>query len=432
VTHDDAKEAPASERLRRWQGATVSTLSIGYVGYYFCRSNLAVAGPLLLREYGAEGFDKAALGAMVSWGVLAYALGKLLMGTLADFVGGRSVFLFGLVGSIAATVVFGFSSGAWAFTLAWSASRLCQAGGWGALVKIASHWFGPRRLGLVMGLLALTYPFGDFLAKLTLGEAVARGMGWRSVFFTAAAVAFGTAVIGTVFLRESPEDIGESLGETSSRSVYGAAATASKPESLRALFGPLLKSRAFLFVCAMSFGLTVIREAFSFWMPTYLVESAQLEPGTAAQVASAFPFAGGFSVLAAGVISDRWFGGRRGLVMVAFLAVATAGIGCLALRSEWDGALVPALLIALVGAAMTGPYAMLSGAIAIDLGGRVGSSTVAGVADAVGYIGSALAGVLIGKLANDIGWGAAFAMLAVLSFFTVIAAALYWREHDRP
>ena len=150
MTQDHAKEAPSSERLRRWQGATVSTLGIGYVGYYFCRSNLAVAGPLLLREYGAEGFDKAALGAMVSWGVLAYALGKLLMGTVTDFVGGRVVFLVGMVGSALATLAFGASSSVTAFTLAWCASRFFQSGGWGALVKIASRWYSPARMGAVM------------------------------------------------------------------------------------------------------------------------------------------------------------------------------------------------------------------------------------------------------------------------------------------
>lgn len=417
--------------LQRWQFTTVSSLGVGYVGYYFCRSNLSVAAPLLLDEYGAEGFDKATLGTLVSFGVLAYAAGKLLMGTLTDFVGGRRVFLAGLLASVAATVAFGFSSGVLLFTLAWCASRLAQAGGWGALVKIASHWFGPARLGAVMGVLALTYPFGDFLAKLTLGEAIAQGTGWRTVFFLAAGAGGAAALVCALLLRESPAEVGAPALATSPRSVFGAGAEASKPESLRALFGPLLRSRAFLAVCAMSFGLTVIREAFTFWTPTFLVDAARLDPGAAAKVASIFPFAGGFSVLGAGLVSDRWFGGKRGAVMVVLLIVATLGIAALALRPTWESALVPALLISLVGAAMTGPYAMLSGAIAIDLGGRMGSSTVAGVADAVGYLGSAVAGVAVGRLASDVGWNAAFALLAVLSATTVAAAAYYWHAHER-
>src|SRR5664279_5364162 len=36
--------------LFRWQAITFITLWVGYAGYYVCRSNLSVAGPLLQKE----------------------------------------------------------------------------------------------------------------------------------------------------------------------------------------------------------------------------------------------------------------------------------------------------------------------------------------------------------------------------------------------
>jgi len=58
-------------RAGRWRGITLASLFTGYTGYYVCRSNLSVAGPLLLQEFGPSGMDKAALGAIASAGVLA-------------------------------------------------------------------------------------------------------------------------------------------------------------------------------------------------------------------------------------------------------------------------------------------------------------------------------------------------------------------------
>src|SRR5262249_13346921 len=93
-------------RLRRWRTATAGTLLLGYAGYYVCRSNLSVAAPLLLAD-PSTGLDKATLGAIVSAGVLAYAIGKVANGVVADFLGGRAAFLGGMVLSIGATLWFG-------------------------------------------------------------------------------------------------------------------------------------------------------------------------------------------------------------------------------------------------------------------------------------------------------------------------------------
>jgi len=48
--------------LQRWQLRTAASLSIGYSAYYLCRSNLAVAAPLLIREFGSRGLTKEVIG----------------------------------------------------------------------------------------------------------------------------------------------------------------------------------------------------------------------------------------------------------------------------------------------------------------------------------------------------------------------------------
>jgi len=96
-----------------WQVLTVALMVIGYAGYYLCRSDLSVALPLLIDDMGKRGIPPAvatvSLGTIASLGVLAYAIGKFPSGWLADFLGGRRNFLFGMGGSILFTVLFGLA-----------------------------------------------------------------------------------------------------------------------------------------------------------------------------------------------------------------------------------------------------------------------------------------------------------------------------------
>jgi OPA family glycerol-3-phosphate transporter-like MFS transporter len=80
---------------------------------------------------------------------------------------------------------------------------------------------------------------------------------------------------------------------------------------------------------------------------------------------------------------------------------------------------------------MLGPYAFLSGAIALDLGSRKGSASAAGMIDAVGYFAGALAGAPIAKIAKGWGWSGAFTTLAATVVVVTIAAAMYWRSERR-
>ena len=112
----------APSRLMRWQWATVALMVAGYAGYYLCRSNLSVCIPLIRDDLLRQGYDadtaKQRLGLVVSFGVLAYAIGKFFAGGLADFQGGRRNYLGGMIGSIGFTILFALGGSIPLFTLA--------------------------------------------------------------------------------------------------------------------------------------------------------------------------------------------------------------------------------------------------------------------------------------------------------------------------
>jgi sugar phosphate permease len=419
-----------STPLQRWQFRTAAGLFVGYSAYYLCRSNLAVAAPLLIREFGGRGLDKEVLGQLASVGVLFYALGKVFNGVLGDFLGGKKIFLLGMVGAVLATVAFGLGQGVAVFFAAWAANRLVQSMGWAGLVKLTANWFSYRAYGRIMGLLSLSYLVGDIAAKLVLGQLLDLGLGWRGLFMAAAGVLALVALANWLGLAATPASVGLETPPASPSSLFASPdPLADQPTSLGALLRPYFRSPSFLLMLGLSFGLTALREAFSFWVPTYLVEAAHLSDGAASQYSALYSGFGMVSILGAGYISDAWLRGQRGPLILA----ASAGlVPVLLLMSQpGGGPWLPLALSSVVGLLLLGPYSFLAGAMSLDAGGRQGAATASGLVDAVGYAGATGALWLTGALAEHRGWSAAFLALALLAAATAVVALVFYLTQER-
>jgi sugar phosphate permease len=416
--------------LQRWQLRTAVGLFVGYSAYYLCRSNLAIAAPLLIREFGSRGLNKEVLGQIASVGVLFYAAGKVANGILGDFLGGKRIFLLGMVGAVAATVVFGLGQGVGVFFAAWAMNRLVQSMGWAGLVKTTANWFSYSAYGRIMGLLSLSYLVGDIVAKLALGQLLLLGVGWRGIFGAAAGVLAVVALYNWLTLADAPASVELETPPASPNSLFTTPQVSDdQPASLGALLGPYFRSPAFLLMLLLSFGLTALREAFSFWVPTYLVEAAHLSESAASQYSALYSVFGMASILGAGYISDAWLRGQRGpLIVLACLGLVPV---LLLMTQPTHTTWQPLALIALTGLLLLGPYSFLAGAMALDVGGRQGAATAAGLIDAVGYAGGTGALWLTGALAEHQGWGAAFLALALLAMVTAGAALLFYYTQER-
>jgi OPA family glycerol-3-phosphate transporter-like MFS transporter len=409
-------------RLRRWQGVTVVTLLVGYAGYYLCRSNLAVAVPLLVRDHGAEGVTKEALGAVMSCGVVLYALGKFVSGVFADTFDGRRLFLGGMVASVVCTFVFGLGTGLVVFAVVWSVNRFVQSMGWSALVKVAAHWFPASRQATVMGTLSVSFLIGDAAARLILGLFIEGGAGWRGVFAASGVLLAVIAAGCWVTLRSAPADAG--LPEPEEPRPDRAVPVVDAEGGVWRMLGLLLSSRMLWQVCVISFGLTLVRETFNSWTPMYLVEAVGLGAGPAAVCSLAFPLSGAAAVLAGGFLSDLC-GGRHGRVMLPSLALLTAVLAALALTPLRGRPVAAVLLLAAAGACLLIPYSFCAGVMSIDLGGRKAGATASGVVDAVGYLGGVLSGWGFAAVATRYGWPAAFAILGGITVVTGAVVCVY-------
>ncbi len=416
-----------SLRVRQW--AVVALLFGGYMACYFCRADLSVATPLLIDDMGRRGFGHAEavvrMGAMTSFGVLAYALGKLFLGGLGDFWGGRTSFLIGLGGATAFTLLFATGAAMPVFTIAWVGNRLTQSVAWAGLLKVSSKWFDFSSYGAVIGILSVSYLIGDAVARQWMGLLIGRGYGWRALFCLAAAVAGVFLVLNALFLRESRVQSGHAEATANPLNLYAASETA--PVSVVALVAPLLRSRAFLIVCLLSFGCTIVRETFNIWTPVYLRDHLGYSMASAASLSAIFPGVGAVSVLATGWLSDRLgVNGRALLLFLGLGATAVVLVLLMAVRSTPGGLPWPLIAIGAIAFCLLGPYSYLGGAFALDFGGKQAGAVSSGVIDGVGYLGGALAGDSVARISVAFGWQGVFLSLAAVSALAALGAAVLY------
>ena len=419
-----------SSRLTRWRIVTGTALLVGYSGYYICRSNLSVAVPALIAD-PAAGVDRTTIGLISSAGIVAYAVGKSITGVAGDFFGGRTLFLGGLFLSVAATVAFSASAGVPLFLFFWIVNRFVQSAGWAGLTKTAAHWYPARRYGTVMSLLSLSFLFGDAIGRYVLGGLLTDGTTWRGLFLAAAAVLTVIGVLVFMTLRGSPRDVGLPEPAVNAENIFGESGADSTPEGLADLLKPYFVSVTFWLVCGLSFGMTLIREAFNTWIPAYLVDAHHLQQGAAARYSALFPLLGGVSCIAIGVMTDRLPGGNRVMLVVPAMGLCALSLGLLALGTARHDLTLSVLAMSATAFCLLGPYTLLAGAIAMDMGGRKGSATAAGLIDTAGYVGGTLSGFAVGRLADVGGWASVFGVLAGLAVFVMLTAVGYCVAHNR-
>jgi MFS transporter, OPA family, glycerol-3-phosphate transporter len=402
--------------LSRSQQAAIAALLVAYGSFYLCRANVDASLPFLIRE---EGYDKTRLGKLSSIATFAYAIGKVVLGSAGDSLGGRRLMLIAVSGSVACSLAFGGSHVFVALVVFAAANRFFQAGGWPGLVHIVSRRFESARHGRIMGVLSTSYELGNVFA-LTLSGAVAR-FGYRALFVVNPllfAALGGTALLSLQF--ES--------SHTALERVADPTPGPGQPRhwaTLRLHLPRLLRSGALWMTVVLSALLTFIRIGFLTWTPTYLAEVSHAtgNAGVSASIvkSAVFPAAGVVAALCVGPLSDRLGPGRRAPIIAASLAIVVVLVLALAHGDLHE----PALLIAAIGIFLLGPYSLIAGAMALDVGGKDGSATAAGIIDGAGYLGATLAPYLLGRVSDRAGWSAAFDVIAAVALVSALVSGAW-------
>ena len=412
-------------RLESWRFSTFLVVLFGYVGYYVGRANLPVAMPLLSQEFGYSNTD---LGIILTMSELAYALGKFTTGPLADRVGGKVIFLVGLIGAIVFNLAFPMFSTLTLFTVVWCFCRYFLAMGWGGVIKLIGEWYEPERHGTIMGIVSINFQFGSVAATLFCAFLLQKGVGWKGLFFYPALVMMAIALWSYLASKESPQKIVPGVRFGGNASERKAMAQIEHGEDGRASWAQMVKSLLrlpmFRQLLVFSFLSHILRSIFMYWTPKFLVDIGMGHVG-AAMSSAVFPLLGCLGTIFIGWYTDNYAknGDRARMmwIMLVGLTVCLLAIAQLTThRLEYQYLLI--LFLGLGGFFMYGPYSMSAGALSLDIAGAKAAGTCTGLIDSVGYLGSALAAWAAGVMSDKVGWAQVFLALAGCSLLSVLSA----------
>ena len=196
-----------------------------------------------------------------------------------------------------------------------SAIGWCSRSCWTGMVKITGKWFSFSSYGTAMGVVSLSYLFGDAAARRFMGWLLEAGLGWREVFWRGRRRAcLRCSCVDWLWLKESPVAIGHSraAGQPAER-LWRRRRRRQPAEPARAA-GAAGDEPACSWSCVcLSLGLTLLRETFNTWSADLLCRRAGLHRAPRPPItARCFRCWAASSVLVAGWLGDRLGQGGRG------------------------------------------------------------------------------------------------------------------------
>jgi MFS transporter, ACS family, hexuronate transporter len=400
--------------LRWW---IVALISLGTITNYLSRNALGVLAPTLK---GGMGISTEQYSLIVGAFQIGYTVMQPVCGLIVDAVGLRLGFaLFATLWSIAGCLqggVTGWISLAGARGL----MGLTEAAAIPAGMKAVAEWFPDAEKSIAVGFFNVGTSLGALIAP-PLVAAVTLTLGWRAAFVVTGVVGFFWAALWYAVYRPPRKHGLLSPGERE-RILTGQKrgdGSAPKP-SVR----DLLATRRFWAIAVPRFFAEPAWQTFSFWIPLYLATERHMDLKQIALFAWLPFLAADFGGVFGGFVAPflmRTFGVTLvwsriwGVVLGALMMIGPASIGLVS---------SPYAAIALfcLGGFAHQTISVLVNTLSADLFESREVGTVSGFAGMAAWTGGLGFSLLVGALADTLGYGPLFALLGV--FDLVGAAAL--------
>jgi ACS family D-galactonate transporter-like MFS transporter len=394
----------------------VTLLVIAVLINYVDRGNLALAAPLLSREWG---MSASQLGVLLSAFFWTYVLLQVPMGWLVDRFSASSLLAAGFLAWSGATIFTGLARGFSALLAMRLLLGVGEAVIFPASSKIFSENLEEKDRGLANGLLVAAIRWGTAVGAFGGGLLMAH-FGWRRTF-----LAIG--LLGLLWLPAWWRWKPRRLAHEPRKSVE-------ELPSFGTSFGTIVRLRPFWGASIGHLGENYLLYLLMSWLPFYLVHERHLSTTAMAWTAGMIYAIDSTAAIVTGRIADLWI--RRGMSacsarkwpMVAGLLIAVVSLlGCaVAGPKTWLPFLVGAAIGC--GTSCSGVYAVPQTLAGPRLAGRwVGMQNC--VANFAGIIAPVLTGFLVQRTGH---FSAALMVAAAFAALGVVGWVFGVRSSDEP
>jgi len=418
---EQGNAAPQTGSGRRWpivpglRWWIVGLVFFGTIANYVTRNSLAVMAPQLKASLH---FDTRHYSYVVAAFQVAYTVMQPVCGLIVDKLGLRLSFaLFALVWSI--TGGLHAAAGGWrSLAVFRGLLGITQASAIPAGVKAVAEWFPRRERSVGIGYFNAGTSFGAALALPVVAWLMLH-YNWRVAFAVTGASSLVWAAAWWLFYRAPADHPALGAAERDHILAGRPAATASQRAPARELF----KRRGFWGIAIARFLAEPAWQTFSFWVPMYLASERHMDirgiamfawlPYAAAYLGSAF---GGYL----SPLLMRWFGlplvasRVAGMCIGAVIMIAPASVGL-------AGTAAVAIALLCFGGFAHQTISVLLNTLTIDSFAEAEVATANGLTGMASWTGGLSFSLLIGALAERVGYGPLFGCLGV---FDLLGAAI--------
>jgi sugar phosphate permease len=405
----------------RWM--VLLLISLMYLITYMDRTGISIAAPAMAKEFR---LSPTQIGIVFSVFLWAYAIGQIPLGSLADRLGPRLVFLIivpfwsvmtamtAIAGGLASLIIIRFVFG------------LAEAGAFPTATRAMQLWFPKAERGIVQG---VTHSFSRFAVAIVpfIAVNIMIAFGWRWIFYLFGAAGLLWSAAFYFVYRNLPEEHPR-VNQSELAQIRGLDSNGViKPVDLHQRLAPpwriIFRSANMWYIaagyCCFYYGTYF----YMTWFPTYLLEYRHLSLKAVGTLASLPLLAGMVGDIVGGTLTDTVYR-KTGRLRFARRIVAAPAM----LIS--GACLIPAAIAHSAGTAILCLTASLfflelvispAWAVPMDVGGEY-SGTVSGVMNMAGSLAASLSPIIFGALVQRGFWITPFLITAGV----LLTGALIW------
>lgn len=411
---------------KRYRIQVFLSIYIGYMTYYFVRSNFSLAKAYLVKQ----GFTTLQLGFVASALGIAYGISKFVMGNVSDRSNPRYFLGIGLILSGIVNFMFPLTSSITVMFILMLANGWVQGMGWPPCGRTMTHWFSDRERGVKMSIWNTAHNVGGgFIATIAL-IGVSMFGNWKGIFYLPAIIAIIAGILYMIFAKDTPQSVGLPPIEEY-KNDYPDVKVDDRERELSGkeiLFKYVLNNKYLWAIAIANIFVYLVRYGVINWVPTYLEEVRHFSMKESSIAFALFEYAAIPGTILIGWLSDKVFHGRRAPLGI-FCMIGV----CVGVFVYWRSSspIVINCALASIGALIYGPV-MLIGVSALDLVPKKAAGTAAGFTGLFGYMGGqVLAEIAIGAVVEKFSWNGGFIVLMASCILAIIFLSFTWNVHDR-
>ena len=392
--------------------------SLLYCAHYCSRLNIS----------NITSFSEAELGILSSTLFWTYGIGHLVNGRLGEIVGVRRFIILSVLLSIIANIVMGFQSSILVMAIIWGFNGFFQSMAWSPGVSSLTAWWPGDKRGFATGFANAFSGFGEVATKLMVVLAFAlfpyEKYGSSPAFWVPVAFPALMLIIYIIFAKSGPKSVGlEDYKEEDENKAEKENEMTAIVKEKGALYPylHLVKNKLFLVWVFVVFASGLARYGLATWIPKYLTKMG-MEATSSILTSIVLPIGMGIGTFIIPTLTDKFCPNNRLLAsVVSGTGAAACIIGFMFLKPEGFQLVLMMVLLFFAGFFI---YA-INGVVwtfAADVGGRVFSSTAAGILDFAAYMGAAIQATVFGFILGDGNWNVLFISVAAFCFLIALVS----------